>query len=57
MGDEHAIGVNRGQSMLRRKRDDQFAVSERCRTHHHDESGIGRSRERRNGALNFVRIA
>jgi hypothetical protein len=52
-----AEGVDRRQSVARRELDDQFAMNRRQRARRHDQTGIRRARECRDGALDLIGIA
>ena len=56
-GDEEAIGVDRGQFVPGRKRDDQIAMNDRRRARRHDQAAIRGARECRDGALDLAGVA
>ena len=50
---KYAFGVDRGQFMPGRKRDDQIAMKRRQRAPRHDQAAVRGARERRDGALDL----
>ena len=51
------IGVDRGQSVPGRQRDDQIAMNVRQRARRHDQAAIRAARECRDGALDLAGVA
>src|SRR5262245_26803926 len=56
-GDESAIVVDRGQFVLRRKRDDQIPINQGWPARGHDQPAIREPREGRDGALDLASVA
>ena len=55
-GDEEAFVVDRGQLVAGRQRDDQIAIKLRCPARRHDQAGVRRARECRDGTLDLAGV-
>src|SRR5262249_44200131 len=52
-----AVGIDRGQPVLRRQRDDQFAMKDGRRGRRHDQAAVRRARQVSDAALDLAGVA